>query len=120
MTEFIDVMKALSDESRVRILMFLGNRELCLCQVIDVLGLAPSTISKHLSVLHRAGLIQRRKEGRWHYYRLSDGKGSRLVRSALKLAKESLEETTEVKKDSVKIGKVLKKDLAKLCLIYKN
>lgn len=120
MTEFIDVMKALSDENRVRILMFLRRHELCLCQITDVLGLAPSTISKHLSILHRAGLIQRRKEGRWHYYRLINRSNSKLIRAVIKIAGETLADTPEIVEDNRKMEKVLKKDLSKLCQIYKN
>lgn len=74
MREFIAITKALADESRVRILMALAHGELCLCQLIEMLGLAPSTVSKHMGVLTQAGLTQCRKAGRWHYYRLADNK----------------------------------------------
>ena len=59
------VAKALSDETRVRILAMLSFGELCVCDIIDVLGLAPSTVSKHLSILYQAHLINARKEGKW-------------------------------------------------------
>jgi DNA-binding transcriptional ArsR family regulator len=74
MREFIAITKALADESRVRILMALAHGELCLCQLIEMLGLAPSTVSKHMAVLTQAGLTECRKAGRWHYYRLADNK----------------------------------------------
>ena len=51
---------------------FLEGQELCVCQVIELLGLAPSTVSKHLSILKHARLIDGRKHGRWMYYRLAD------------------------------------------------
>ncbi|HLB05420.1 MAG TPA: metalloregulator ArsR/SmtB family transcription factor [Thermodesulfobacteriota bacterium] len=72
MRNFISVTKALSDENRVRILLMLCEGELCVCRIIEVLGLAPSTVSKHLSVLHQAHLTNGRKDGRWMYYRLSE------------------------------------------------
>jgi DNA-binding transcriptional ArsR family regulator len=48
----------------------LTSGELCVCQVTEVLQLAPSTVSKHMSILRQAGLVEARKEGRWIYYRL--------------------------------------------------
>ncbi len=71
MTDLVNVARALADESRVRALLALRGGELCLCQIIELLGLAPSTVSKHMDVLFRAGLVERRKEGRWHYFQLA-------------------------------------------------
>lgn len=66
------VMKAVSDPQRIRILMMLGRGELCVCQIVKILELAPSTVSKHLSILTAADLVVSRKDGRWAYYRLPD------------------------------------------------
>ena len=71
MTSTVRVTKALGDMQRLRILSLLEGGELCVCQLIEVLGLAPSTVSKHLSLLSVAGLLEMRKEGRWAYYRLA-------------------------------------------------
>jgi len=70
MDHIITIAKALSDPNRVRALMMLHEGELCACQIIDVLGLAPSTVSKHMSVLRQAGLVRGRKQGKWMYYSL--------------------------------------------------
>ena len=61
MLDFIDLAKALSDENRVRALMMLREGELCVCQIIELLGLAPSTVSKHMSILRQVRLVQTRK-----------------------------------------------------------
>lgn len=66
------VAKAVADPSRVRILKLLEGGELCVCQVTTVLNLAPATVSKHLSGLKTAGLLQQRREGKWVYYRLAE------------------------------------------------
>ena len=66
------ITKALADENRLRIIMMLADQESCVCQVVEVLGFAPSTVSKHLSILRQAGLISYKKNGRWVYYRLPD------------------------------------------------
>ena len=85
MKEFIAITKALADESRVRLLLALEERELCVCQLIELLGLAPSTVSKHMSILKQAGLVDMRKEGRWAYYRVAGGDSPVSVTAALQL-----------------------------------
>lgn len=77
------VGKAFSDASRLRILRFLQGRELCVCQVTAALGLAPSTVSKHLFLLTQARLIDGRKRGRWIYYRLAGEAAPPFIREAL-------------------------------------
>jgi DNA-binding transcriptional ArsR family regulator len=64
------VMKAVADPTRVRILKLLESGELCVCQIIAVLALTPSTVSKHLSLLKAAGLVNDRKEKKWVHYSL--------------------------------------------------
>jgi DNA-binding transcriptional ArsR family regulator len=72
MRQLLMITKAMSDASRLRILCaLLREPELCVCQIHELLRLAPSTASKHLSLLTAAGLIESRKEGRWVYYRLA-------------------------------------------------
>ena len=65
------IYKALSDANRLRILMMLKEKSLCVCEMVDILGLANSTVSKHLSILRNADLIMDEKDGRWVNYRLS-------------------------------------------------
>ncbi len=73
MKAFIKVMKALSDPSRVRVLKLLENKELCVCEIQNVLGLAQSTTSKHMKLLEDAGLVERSRQGTWIIYSLADG-----------------------------------------------
>ncbi|MDY6971919.1 MAG: metalloregulator ArsR/SmtB family transcription factor [Thermodesulfobacteriota bacterium] len=63
MRQFIKVMKALSDQNRVKIVKLLQRRVLCVCEIQEALGLAQSTASKHLKILEEAALITYRKEG---------------------------------------------------------
>ncbi len=72
MIDFTNITKALSDENRLRILLALRGRELCVCQITAFLDLAPSTTSKHLAVLRQARLIDSRKHGKWVYYALQE------------------------------------------------
>lgn len=68
----LEILKALSDQNRLRIVAALGRYdELCACQITELLEVTGATASRHLSVLQHAGLIESRKEGRWVYYRLA-------------------------------------------------
>jgi ArsR family transcriptional regulator len=73
MKQFIRVMKALSDPSRVRVLKLLEDRELCVCEIQQVLGLAQSTVSRHMKLLEDAGLVDRKRNGTWIIYSLATG-----------------------------------------------
>jgi ArsR family transcriptional regulator len=115
MREFMAVTSALSDPSRVRMLLALRRRELCVCQITELFGLAPSTISKHLSILHHAGLIQSRKTERWVYYRLPDKRATVAVREALDWVRKSVAKTDEAAADAKKLKRILKTDLAVIC-----
>ena len=66
----VQIGKAIDHPLRVRALAALGERELCVCELIELFGLAPSTISKHMSVIADAGLVHRRRDGQWTYYSL--------------------------------------------------
>jgi ArsR family transcriptional regulator len=73
MKEFIKVMKALSDPNRVMLVKMLQKRTMCVCEVQAALGIAQPTVSKHLKILEGAGLVDRKKEGLWVNYSLTDG-----------------------------------------------
>lgn len=68
-----EIGRALGDVGRLRILAALGGRELCVCHLTDLLGLDTSTVSRHVSALRRAGLVEVRKDGRWLHCRRSRG-----------------------------------------------
>jgi len=96
MKQFIRVMKALSDPNRVRIIKILESKELCVCELRDLIGLAQSTVSKHLKVLEDAGLVDYRKEGSWFIYRLTKGEESDYARVMLKNLKGWLDDETQL------------------------
>ena len=120
MLEFINMTKALSDENRVRALMMLREGELCVCQLIEMLGLAPSTVSKHMSILRQARLVQARKEGRWMYYRLPDGDNHRCVLEAIQWMQNAIADDKQIVADGRQVIRVSKLDRDKLCACYKK
>ena len=115
MRELLAITNALSDPTRVRILLALRRGELCVCQITELFGLAPSTISKHLSLLHHAGLIHSRKSERWVHYRLPDKSVPAVIREALDWVKKSLGRSAEAGADAKRLEKILKMDLREIC-----
>jgi ArsR family transcriptional regulator, arsenate/arsenite/antimonite-responsive transcriptional repressor len=115
MNDVLNVAKALADANRLRALMALGSGELCVCQILEVLALAPSTVSKHLSILHQARLVEARKEGRWMYYRLPGRAASKTVKEALAWVRQNLADAPQIVQDSKKLTKILSMDRETLC-----
>jgi ArsR family transcriptional regulator, arsenate/arsenite/antimonite-responsive transcriptional repressor len=113
--EFMNITKALADETRVRTLLVLREGELCVCQITELFGFAPSTVSKHLSILYQAGLVESRKAGRWIYYRLPGREASLGVREAIGWVERSLGEDPKVGEDAQQLRKILSEDPAELC-----
>jgi ArsR family transcriptional regulator len=72
MEELLDIFKALSDETRLKILKLLEGGELCVCKIVAALDMVQPKVSFHLAALKEAGLIRDRKEGKWTHYSLSD------------------------------------------------
>ena len=68
----VEVFKALADLTRLEIVEFLRDGEKCVCEIIPAMGKAQSTVSKHLEILHRAGILDRRVDGKRVLYRIKD------------------------------------------------
>jgi ArsR family transcriptional regulator, arsenate/arsenite/antimonite-responsive transcriptional repressor len=115
MRDVVSIAKALSDENRVRIVAMLDGRELCVCQVIELLALAPSTVSKHLSILKQARLIDGRKDGRWMYYRLADDDAPRAAHDALRWTLQTLKGDKRIRDDAKRLKQILAMDPEVLC-----
>ena len=115
MKEFLNITKALADENRLRMLMALRGGEICVCQITELMGLAMSTVSKHLSILYQAGLVNARKEGRWMYYSLPGKSAPAVAREAVAWVRRSLAESERVAEDAKQIKKVLAMDVGELC-----
>jgi ArsR family transcriptional regulator, arsenate/arsenite/antimonite-responsive transcriptional repressor len=120
MRDVVTIARALSDENRVRILAILEGQELCVCQVIELLGLAPSTVSKHLSILKHARLIDGRKHGRWMYYRLADEDVPAVAKDTIGWALNALGRDKQRAKDAERLLQILTIDPEVLCLTQRE
>ncbi len=66
----VRIFKALSDPARLRVMRLLLRRELCVCEIMFIIGLEQSRVSHHMRILRDAGLAEDRREGRWIIYRI--------------------------------------------------
>jgi len=111
----MNMSKALADANRVRVLLALRKRELCACQLTELFGLAPSTMSKHLSILYQAQLVKLRKQGRWAYYSLPGKEAPPSIKAALDWVELSLRDSEQAVLDAKELTQVLKIDPTALC-----
>lgn len=112
MKSAIKIFKALSDANRLRIVKMLETRSLCVCEITEVLKLAPSTVSKHLSILKEADLIIDMKNSKWVYYRLN--KKDKNVKDYLKLVNAKVNDDQQLIDDNKIINS---EKMKKLCEI---
>ena len=109
------VTKALADSQRVRILMMLEPGELCVCQIVEVLGLAPSTVSKHLSILAAADLVMVRRDGRWAHYHLPSPAAGVFTEPVLAWLGDALRDDERIVQDAKKLKAVTADNPEDLC-----
>ncbi|MFN2369478.1 MAG: ArsR/SmtB family transcription factor, partial [Desulfurivibrionaceae bacterium] len=91
------IFKALSDETRLRILALLGSGELCVCDLMEALELPQSTVSRHLAYLRHAGLVADQRRGVWMFYRLEQA--GALGDELLRLVLEKLNQSDQILAD---------------------
>lgn len=107
-------LRALADESRVRIVLALHRQSLCVCQIVELMQLAASTVSEHLAILKAAGVVASRKDGRWVYYCLVERQPPLVTRILANVLRE-LERDRQLCEDKKCLTKILQIDPAELC-----
>ncbi len=115
MRDFELALKAVGDPTRTRILKLLEGGGLCVCQVQAVLGLAPSTVSKHLAILKVAGLVEDRRDGKWIQYALTPASHNRHAARVLALLRGELDREDTVVADRRRLRDVKAIPLSDLC-----
>lgn len=109
------IFKALGDENRLRIILALSGRELYVCQIVNLLELSPSTVSRHLQILKEAGLINYQKDGRWIRYRYSTKATAVYIQSLLQPILELISDCEAGTADKEKLNQLLQVDPGVLC-----
>ncbi len=112
MNQLVKIFKALSDVNRIRILKMLEIRPLCVCEITSILGLAISTVSKHLSILKDAGFIFDQKENKWVNYYLNTRSQQQYLKELIPLVQKWLPDKKIIKQDRERVKVV---DREKIC-----
>ncbi|HPN37406.1 MAG TPA: metalloregulator ArsR/SmtB family transcription factor [Melioribacteraceae bacterium] len=99
MEEKVKIFKALSDANRLRILKILQEKSLCVCEIKEVLQLANSTVSQHLSLLKETGFIIEAKEGKWVNYMINPKPDNPIVSSILAMLVFWLQDEITIQND---------------------
>ncbi|MCF8061211.1 MAG: metalloregulator ArsR/SmtB family transcription factor [Deltaproteobacteria bacterium] len=111
MKDFIRVMKALAEPSRVKIVKMLQRKSMCVCELQDALGIAQSSVSKHLKILEDAGVVDHEKDGLWVNYYLADGTRSPYASTLLGNLRHWLEEDPEVRELVERLPGIRREDI---------
>jgi ArsR family transcriptional regulator len=101
------LFKAFADPTRLRILGLLSGREVCVCDLMAVLGAPQSKVSQHLAFLRSAGLVVFRQEGKWRHYALARPAG-RVHARLVGCLEECISESGDLKRDQAKLRKILR------------
>jgi len=114
MEKYLEYFKALSDATRVRILLLLADRDLCVCELVFILKMEQSRISHQLQSLRKAGLVRDRREGRSITYLISADRKDFLLALFDRLIPE-MKDTPESKQDRSNLRVCLEKDIKGTC-----
>lgn len=101
------LFKAFADPTRLRLLGLLSCGELCVCDLMEVLGAPQSKVSQHLAALRSARLVTARREGRWKHYALAEPEG-RVHAKLLACLDDCSAELADLKRDQKKLRKILR------------
>lgn len=108
MRELIKVFKALSDETRLRIMKLLQKRELCVCEITQAMDISQTRASRNLGILKNAGLISDRREGLWVHYSVNKEKANKYHREIETSLKNWLEDEERVTEDGKRLKRAVK------------
>lgn len=100
-----NLFKALADQTRLRLISLIGDSEVCVCFLVEILKTSQPKISRHLAYLRRAQIVTARREGKWIHYRLTEPPDEHAAR-ILREVRASLTEHPEFQRDREKLEKV--------------
>jgi len=110
MRNAVNIFKALSDETRLRILKLLEGGELCICKIMEVLDMRQSRISRHMGILKNAGLVVDRRDGKWVHYSLDPKSEVFCCKEVIVLLKKCLGDNGIVSSDRLELRKLVEKE----------
>ena len=99
MRKIIEYFKIFSDENRLRIIMMLKVKPMCVCEMYEILDIANSTLSSHLKILKNAKIIEQNKDGRWIEYSITNDK---YIKNVLHVVEDLIEDRSRIISDRKK------------------
>ena len=111
MRNLLNIFKALSDETRVRMLKLLEGGELCICKIMEVLEMKQSRVSRHMGILKNARLVKDRRDGKWVHYSLNPKPEDLCCKEMISLMAECLKNQETVMRDQKKLQKLLEREI---------
>ena len=107
MEDVIKVLKALCDETRLRMFMLIEQEELCVCEVMQILDMHQSRISRHLNILRDAGLARARRQGTWMFYSSATNESSEHHAAIAEALKKWMKDKEIVRRDLARLEKCI-------------
>ena len=104
MKDLIKAVKAISDETRIRILKVLLERECCVCEVMQALNISQSRASRNLGTLEGAGFVKSRRDGHWIVYSVNERMVNGYAASLIEMLRNSLLNEEMVLEDRKRLG----------------
>jgi ArsR family transcriptional regulator len=117
MKDITRFLESMTDPTRIRLLRLLRRQELCVCELVDTLGMPQYKISRHLRNLRAAGLVEARRDGRWMHYRLGRrGAQARLLQDLLEVLCSYADKTPVGRQDDASLQRRLAAGKAGRCV----
>jgi ArsR family transcriptional regulator len=110
MRNLLNIFKALSDDTRIRILKLLEGGELCICKIMEILDMKQSRVSRHMGILKNAGLVTDRRDGKWVHYSLHPRPEDLSHKEIISLLEKCLKDDGMVAHDREKLKQLLEKE----------
>ncbi len=106
MDDLLNIFGILSDKTRLRILLLLQNRELCVCEIFGALRMSQPRVSRQLAILKQSRMIKDRRAGKWIYYRIEENEYTRQLASILEPLPDWLSNDAEFNNDKTMLEKI--------------
>ena|SRR5436190_1609940 len=100
-----DLFKALADRTRLRLISLIGDSEVCVCYLVEILKISQPKISRHLAYLRRAEIVKARREGKWMHYRLTEPPDEHAAH-IFREVRDSLSEHREFRRDRQRLDRL--------------
>lgn len=113
MRELVKVFKAAGDKNRLRILKMLERKDMCVCELAAVLGIAQPSVSRHMSLLKEAGLVRDEREGQWIIYRLCDEKVNQYAPALLRQLQAWVNDDATIVRDKNMLPALCRQEICK-------